>query len=272
MKEAIISRRSVRTFKQEPLTVQQIKEITTVIKKYRTIKGPFGNSFQFTFNLNDNEHTEGQKIGTYGMIRHAPAFIGGVCNKDIQSIIDFGFIFEHIILELTKLGYATCWLSGTFKRKDYRSKLDYDEVIPAISPVGIKAPKRSIIERTFRNQSQSTKRLESYKTYFDYNTGFPLGNLVSETIKEALALVTKAPSGYNKQPWRIYIEDQKAHFYLERNKGYSKNLRYDVQALDIGIALAHYKISLECSNETPTFKQCFVKQQAAQQYITTIEY
>ena len=135
MREAILNRVSTRTFIKQDLTKKEINDIKSVISKYTTVKGPFDHSFDFTFNLNNSDEDKNRKIGTYGMLKNVPAFIGGIAQNNKESIIDFGYVFEKIILELTDKGYATCWLGGTFKRKHYRKQLADNEIIPAISPV-----------------------------------------------------------------------------------------------------------------------------------------
>jgi len=176
MRDAILNRISTRTFVEEDLTKEQIIEVESILKKYIDVKGPFGHAVECAFTLNDEKEGEGKKIGTYGLIKNAPAFIGGVVNNTMENIVDFGYIFEHIILELTAKDYATCWLGGTFRRKHYRKKLEKNQLIPAISPVGHRADKRARIDRFIRSAAQSQNRLDDSKTFFNYQTLEPYGD------------------------------------------------------------------------------------------------
>lgn len=54
-----------------------------------------------------------------------------------------------------------------------------------------------------------------------------------------------APSASNKQPWRVLVDNEKFHFYLARNKGYGEALGYDVQKIDIGIAMCHFELTMQ---------------------------
>lgn len=272
MRDAILSRISTRTFIEENFTKEQIAEVESILKRYIDVKGPFGHTFEYTFSLNDESEGKGKKIGTYGLIKNAPAFIGGVANNTLESIVDFGYIFEHIILELTGKDYATCWLGGTFRRKHYRKKLEKNQLIPAISPVGHRAEKRSRADRFARRAAQSQNRLDDSKTFFHYDTLEPYGDDGDIIVKQSLCLVRRGPSASNRQPWRIYIEDHKAHFYIERNKIYGKALLYDMQALDIGIALAHYDIGVRYFNKKPLFNRYDVKDIDKKEYILTVEF
>lgn len=272
MRDAILNRISTRTFVEETLEKDQIIEIEEILKKYNKVKGPFGHSFELTFSLNDDIEGKGKKIGTYGLIKNAPAFIGGVSDNTTEGIVDFGYIFEHIILELTERGYSTCWLGGTFRRKHYRKKLAKNQLIPAISPVGHRAKKRARIDRIIRSAAQSQNRLDDSKTFFRYDTLEPYGDEGNIIIKQSLCLVRRGPSASNRQPWRIFVDNNTVHFYIERNKLYGKALQYDMQALDIGIALAHYDIGIRYFNKMPVFNRLEVKDINRKEYIISVEY
>jgi len=254
MIETILNRRSTRTYKNEMLSKKEIDSILETLKFGSKIIGPFNNNTEFTFSLNQNQEGESKKIGTYGFIKSAPAFIGGVCLNNQESIIDFGYCFERVILDLTKKGFGTCWLGGTFKRKAYRSSLNDQEIIPALSPVGFAAEQSSIIERLVRRSAKSNSRKNQKDIFRDYQT---LSSAIALDMKQYDLLrdvVQAGPSASNKQPWRIYFEDSSIHFYIERTQKYlGTKLGYDIQLLDIGIAISHASIALDSQNMNHSF-------------------
>ena len=67
-----------------------------------------------------------------------PYFIIGQIKNSPYANEDYGYIFEKIILQMTKLNLGTCWLGGTFSREEIGLNLDIDKdsFIPAITPVG----------------------------------------------------------------------------------------------------------------------------------------
>lgn len=272
MRTAITERISTRTFEKKRLRKSDIEKIKNIIKEYQLVKGPFGNSFELTFNLNDENETNGKKVGTYGLLKNIPAYIGGICENESESIIDFGFVFELVILELTKLGYSTCWLGGTFKRKDYRKKLEDNQIIPAISPVGFRAEKRTIIDRALRTTAQSFNRLDEKILFLNYEDGLSLSIEDESMIKQCLQLVRKAPSASNKQPWRLFVEGDKVHFFIKRNNGYAKVLNYDIQMLDMGIALSHYDVALKDLKKNPVYYiEENIKEFKSMEYIMSVD-
>jgi hypothetical protein len=64
-------------------------------------------------------------------------------------------------------------------------------------------------------------------------------------------MVRLAPSAVNKQPWRVVLSENKAHFYEKRSKGYVGEDGWDIQKIDMGIALCHFEIgAAECGIRT----------------------
>ncbi|MBN2604857.1 MAG: hypothetical protein JXR62_03440 [Bacilli bacterium] len=245
MRDAILKRESTRTYQKELLSKIEIDTILSLVNTYSKMTGPFDHSFELTFSLNNSNDSNGKKIGTYGLIKNVPSFIGGVCQNNFQSLVDFGYVFEHLILDLTSHDFDTCWLGGTFKRQNYRKELSDNEVIPAISPVGHRASNRTVFERAIRNSAKSQSRLplsHLFKNYADFSN--VLLDL-DDPIIHSLSLVRRAPSASNKQPWRAYVDNDVIHFYMERTPKYPRiSLKYDIQALDMGIALSHFEIGI----------------------------
>ena len=69
-----------------------------------------------------------------------------------------------------------------------------------------------------------------------------------DTILELLNATRLAPSAVNKQPWRVVVADNAAHFYLQRRKGSTNEShegKLDMQKVDLGIALCHFALTAE---------------------------
>lgn len=251
MREAILRRISTRTFVKKQLEMEEIRKIKDVLKLVNR-KGPFQNKCEITFDLNDNSNIEGKKIGTYGLIKNIPSYIGGVCENTQEAIIDFGYVFEEIILRLTKEDFATCWVGGTFRRKDYRKELKDNQIIPAICPVGHRSERRSFIDRSLRSTIQSNKRILFHDLFTNYHKNGKLRINYIDPVIDSLFLVRKGPSASNKQPWRAFVDEDnnEVHFYMKRTPNYAKMLNYDIQSLDMGIALKHFELGLEHHRQT----------------------
>jgi hypothetical protein len=240
MFDSINKRRSVRNYQKNVLTKQDKANVLNVLEAVEQKIGPFNHTAQFFFT--DNKGEDNQKIGTYGFIKHAPHFIGGVVENTFEGMVDFGFLFEEIILQLTAMNLGTCWLGGTFSRNDYHIDYKADEIIACVSPVGYTASNMSIREKVIRRLSKANNRHPFDELFF---LGASLDVVPNgHPYRKHLEAIQVGPSASNKQPWRVIIEEDTFHVYLKRTKGYGQTLQLDIQAIDIGIALSHLHLSL----------------------------
>lgn len=239
--DCIKTRKSTRTFTGEKLTAKQKLSISNYIGGEGNLIGIKGSLIRIEL-IEIGGSFQG-KIGTYGFIKNAPAFLVMICEKTPRGALDCGYVFERMVLYLEGLGLGTCWMAGTFNRKQLKiENLVENQHIAIVSPVGVGARKRSIQEGLVRKAAKSDKRKDFDDLFFynDFNT-----SIKDEATIEILNLVRLAPSASNKQPWRVLMDsDGVAHFYIERTPNYVGNqLGIDVQWLDIGICLSHYEIA-----------------------------
>jgi hypothetical protein len=88
----------------------------------------------------------------------------------------------------------------------------------------------------------------------DYKTLEPLSDTFENPIMQSLDLVRKGPSASNKQPWRAYLDNDEILFYLKRTQRYpGSKIPYDIQSLDIGIAISTFTVGLEYFNFDYTY-------------------
>lgn len=68
--------------------------------------------------------------------------------------------------------------------------------------------------------------------FFDGTFDLPLTREKAGVFAEPLDMVRLAPSAVNKQPWRVVVADNAAHFYLKRSKGFVHGSHLDMQKID----------------------------------------
>jgi len=240
--EVIKKRKSIRNYKAEVLT----EELKAAIKDYAvTLQGPFDKKVRFELvDYGTLLEETGGKIGTYGVIKGAKAYIAGIIEKGEKDLEQLGYVFEKIILYATFLGLGTCWLGGTFKREEFQKILDLkeNEILPTVTPIGYIEEKKGVLDSVMRLAVGSNNRKEWRELFFHQSFNSPLEE--TETAYTLpLEMVRLAPSASNKQPWRI-VKDKKAwHFYLCPTKGYGKALGFNIQRIDIGIAMCHFEMT-----------------------------
>lgn len=243
IEDAVFKRTSVRNYSDQEVslkTKQQIKEFID------TLSNPFNKKVDFHF-LDSQDMMDTQKLGTYGVIKGAKQYIGTTISNDSLSLVALGYELEVLILYLASLDIGTCWLGGTFNRKGFKQAMNVaeDKIFPAITPYGYAASKKHIKEVAMRKLIKADNRKPSEELFFKNDFTTPLSSEEASDFRFALEMVRLGPSASNKQPWRIVIVDNGCHFYEYKEPGYSSTFPYDIQRLDLGIAVAHFDLAIK---------------------------
>ncbi len=243
MLDVIQKRVSVRNYGAEELSTGMRTRIAEVLRKVPP--GFFGQTPRFKLIEKAMAQADARvKLGTYGFIRGARYFIAGAVASAANSDVDYGYALERIILEMTALGLGTCWMGGTFSRKEYAKILELgsDDYVPAVTPLGHPAQKRATVERLVRWGAKSDARVPFDQLFFDQGFDKPLTKSESGLYAEVLEAVRRGPSASNKQPWRIVRRDDGWHLFLIRTPGYARLVKAaDLQKIDMGIAMCHFE-------------------------------
>jgi hypothetical protein len=175
----------------------------------------------------------------------------------MPAFLDYGFVLETIILELTRLNLGTCWLGGTFSRSQFAGMINLPDkqVIPAITPVGYASDHHRFGERIIRLSAGSARRQDPERLFFEENPAQPIQLTGEHPLGGLLEAVRLAPSASNLQPWRIVVEGNRMNFYLVRKTGYRKAFdSIDLQMIDMGIAMSHLDLTARESGRLPVWK------------------
>lgn len=235
--ETIKKRCSVRTYQDKELE----PDVKEMLQSYMdNLENPFGMQVK-KYIIDKKLASEGEKLGTYGVIKGASTFMGiSVPDKDLAHVAA-GYEFENLILEATALGLGTVWLAATFNREGFASAMGVpkDELFPAISPVGYPAAKRSLTESLMRTAMRSSSRKEWNTLFYLDNFQTPLHKDESGDYAEPLEMLRLAPSDKNTQPWRVLKASNSYHFFVTYKSGISRGEEI-IKRVDAGIALSHF--------------------------------
>ncbi|WP_019850422.1 nitroreductase family protein [Desulfitobacterium sp. PCE1] len=236
---------SVRTYQEELLDPELREKINLA---FRDNLGPFGGTVRFELIERELAQKDANvKLGTYGVIKGASSFIVAVIQEGSRDLEDFGYVLEKFILYATSLGLGTCWLGGTYTKSEFSKAIGLkgQEIMPCITPIGYPSQKRSLLESAMRLAAGSKNRKPWKDLFFNQDFEQPLTELEADNYATPLEMVRIAPSASNKQPWRIVMDHGKFHFYLQYAKDYGKMLGFDIQRVDIGIAMCHFELAVK---------------------------
>ena len=175
-------------------------------------------------------------LGSYGKIKGATiaaAFIGDTGEPEMQAAA--GYVGEAFVLEATALGLGTCWVAGTYKRKNVESllKIKDTERVLSVTPIGYPVAKTPLDEKMMGASVRHTTRK-------------PLEALVAQNdiarpdwIKIALESARQAPSASNRQPWIFTVQRNSITIGVR-----TKEPDFIVsKRLDCGIAMLHLEVA-----------------------------
>ncbi len=240
--ELIKSRKSERSFFNKDIKQE---ELEMIIKEINSFKGPFKESTRVELIVDDRDlNSNDEKLGTYGVIKGAKYYLAAIANRNEQSLFELGYVVEKAVLYLLEKNLGTCWLGGTFKRGKFGEKvsLEQDEYLPIIIPFGYSKGKQSITDKVFRFVASSDKRKSWSELFFSESLDSPLLEEMAGEYRSALEAVRLAPSASNRQPWRIIKTTDGFEFYLRPTQGYGDKLSFNIQEVDIGIAMCHFEL------------------------------
>ncbi len=246
--QQIKARRSVRTYDGKALDESTKEKLLTFMEDF---KNPYNIPVEFKL-------LDAEKDGlTCPVVSGTDLYIGGKIAYSENANVAFGYSFEAMVLYAQSLGVGTVWLGGTMNRPAYEQamKLAENEIMPCASALGYTAKKMSLKESMMRKAIKADERLPFEELFFDGSFDTTLTKEKAGKFKEPLEMVRLAPSAVNKQPWRVVVADNTAHFYLRRSKKFSGESKLDMQMTDMGIALCHFELTAKEKGLNVTFVQ-----------------
>lgn len=246
--ETISKRQSIRTYDTENLTETDYKKINDYIKEEHNLIGPFGKKGKIELiQVTDNVTDKGIKLGTYGFIKNPRAYLVGLTDNNKYSLLDFAYTFQRLVLYLTEFGIGTCWMGGTFNRHSFEQEIHLGdgEFIPCITPIGYPKEKQRVFDKALRFVVKADNKKPWDKLFYDTSFEAPLVKENAGLLEIPIEMVRLGPSASNKQPWRLVVSgDRKVcHFFIEHTPNYSTKLGYDMQILDMGIAMCQFELT-----------------------------
>jgi nitroreductase len=238
--EQVKARRSVRTFNGIRLSDEKLNEI---LKMAEAAENPW--HLPITWKILDAKE---QKLSC-PVITGTDTYIGGKMKRALHAEEAFGYTFEKVVLYAQELGIGTTWIAGTMNRSAFERAMGVKEgeVMPCVSPLGYPAKKMSLRESVMRKGVKADVRLPFEELFFEGSFAKPLSAERAGALAQALEAVRLAPSAVNKQPWRAVLSGDRVHFYEKPSKGYAGEDGWDLQKVDLGIALCHFEMAAkEC--------------------------
>jgi len=248
--ETITRRFSCRTYSGQQIPAEARDALAAAVKAMRT--GPFGSRIRFGLAAaTDGDAAALKRLGTYGTIRGATAFILGAAEPGEMYLEDFGYAMERLILLATDLGLGTCWLGGFFSRGSFARRIGArrGERIPSVAAVGRVADLEEARAGIMRRSIGGSRRKPWGELFYDGGFNAALTREAAGAYAVPLDMARLAPSASNRQPVRIVRDGSSWHFFIRRTPGYPPRIARilmrleDLQRVDSGISMCHFELT-----------------------------
>ena len=237
LRTAIRLRRSVRRYTARPVPEDLLDRLAAVAREADHLVRP-GVRVE---RVGGRERVAGvlaRYAGVYGLVQGAPHLLVGLIPEDTpEDRIDLGYVLERVVLEATRLGLATCWMTGSYHpdRAARSIPLRPGEQVAAVVALGY--PRADALARlhdtVVRRMVAAHRRLPLTEVVFAGRWGVPWSPEGADpALVEVLECARLAPSARNRQPWRFVVEKGAIHLVLTTSA-----------PIDAGIVMAHIALA-----------------------------
>jgi len=221
--EAIDVRRSRRKYIPEPLDAEKAKQLQALAQEYSR-----AGDVRIELVLGDGTAFNGLRK-SYGMFAGVQNYAGLIAKKDDAKAIErLGYYGELLMLHAVAMGLGTCWVGGSFDRKDCPFKISENEMVVCTITIGRTEEQNSRRERLIYGVThRKIKPVEKMFCAADAD--------VPAWFMAGMQAVQKAPSAVNKKPVVFSYQGGEVTAAVpdSNNTG---------AVLDMGIAKLHFEL------------------------------
>ncbi len=219
MREAIVNRISRRTYQRTPIAAELRGKICAEIDE---LNQEAGLAFEFVEDAGEAFNSMRKSYGMFSGVRSVVVLKGAEDTPDLAEKI--GYYGERLMLDLTDMGLGTCWVGGTFDRKQFN--IPAGETMLCVIPVGyVEQPslKEKLIRSTLsRKRKPVSQRLRGYEN-------------APQWVLAAMEAVLLAPSAVNSQKPVFTCHNGTVTAAVEADRA--------MDLVDLGIAKLHFAVA-----------------------------
>ena len=234
---AIVQRMSVRSYADrlvEPALLEQLLALSDVADHLTDVPP----RITLLNGVEQTRHVLTYMVGSYGLVQNPPHMLVGVLSQEsVIARLDMGYVLEQTVLEATRLGLSTCWITGSYDAQQAGDAvgLEPGEIAAAVCSLGYPDEGRwgRLHSRTIRRLAGGHRRKPLADIVFSERWGEPWSpDGADPTLVTALEHARLAPSASNRQPWRFIVRADDVVLALTRSA-----------PIDGGIVMAHFALA-----------------------------
>ena len=194
LKEAIRLRHSVRQYKDEPISEENVSRLNEIIKQCNTESG-----LNMQLILNDPDCFN-VFLAHYGKFQNAVNYIAMVGDKSLAGLEEkAGYFGQKIVLFAQQIGLNTCWVAGTYGKKKCKADIADDEQLICVIAIGY-------------GKDQGKPHLSKS---IDKFCDMPVDKM-PDWFREGVEAAMLAPTAINQQKFKISLVNDEAVIEAKR--------------------------------------------------------
>ncbi len=247
---AILSHRSVRRYRDEPLDRNTLAVIDGIVDRVRPLVP------ENRFRVLRRDVVSGEDLiaamGGYGRILTPPHYLVGNAIGGKRPLVDLGYRMEQIAVQMVQLGISVCFIGSLGREENVRIRfrLNRESRFGAFLIFGRAA--EGITGRTINAVIRLASGDASKQAAGDvfYNGSFERAGVPPKALARIIDAGHAAPSANNVQPWRFLWRDDILYLFLcRRNSRYgSKPALQEYRYFDGGACMANVMMAMESTD------------------------
>lgn len=245
IREAILARHSTRRYSDLPVPDGTLEHLLTFATQAMHLTAPLCRVTA----VSGRERVArllSRYLGVYGLVEGAPHLFVGLVREESATreaaLLDLGYVLEQVVLEATRFGLATCWMTGSYHPERAAEEVEREpgETVAATVALGYarRDPLARLHDGAIRHLVGAHRRKPLGEIVFAGEWGVPWSPEGADPVlEEVLECARLAPSAKNQQPWRFVLEKTAGRFPF-------LHLFLTVPApIDAGIGMAHVALA-----------------------------
>ena len=264
--DAIFYRKSTKQYSQKKVKKELLEEVKNICSQITYLN----KELNIKAHVIDRGHLISFLMGKNCKVK-SPHYIIITSDKGEDYLQNIGYAMEEVVLKLTSLGIATCWLECNIKREDILEFVDLEseEDLDAKETEEENIEKEENLENPYSiiafGYPQEGEKLFKNNKNADRKRINNICKKLDKSLEKIVEPLRLAPSMKNSQPWVLYNKDNNIHLYEEKQK---KNLS-DTNKISMGIALRHFDIACKEFGVDVNYLKMNTKKKLGKEYYIT---
>lgn len=223
-------RHSVRAFTEEPLTMEHVKKLKSLLTMINTHQQ--GLKFQL---ITDDPDPLAGFSKSYGVFTNPRNYVAAVVDMGAPDVLErAGYYAEQFVVKAVELGIGTCFVGGTYNEQKVKAQLRAGEKILFLVLLGYPLNKTKLLARMMAKLVH--RKVMASEQFFEPQSEVNAAISENPILQVGLEAVACAPSALNKRPVRLFIDNagENKEICAKVDDSNPKNL------IDLGIAKYNY--------------------------------